>query len=283
MFGFAAWDRRRHRLLFGADPLGEKPLFYATPEPGVIVFGSEVKTVLQHPSVDRTLDETALRRVLRFRSVYGSKSLYAGVQQLEPGMYLEFTQGGLRTGRYYDIVTEAERARTELRGLSTTQLVERGERLLEDSVRDRLIADVPVGAFLSGGVDSSIIVALMKRVGAQRVRSFSVGFENDEFSELPQAHVVADAVGTDHTEVHVSHRDYVQRLADLTTCRDAPLSEPADVAIACMSRVARESVKVVLSGEGSDEVFGGYPKYRFAAAPSALRAPSGCWDRPGRR
>lgn len=275
MFGFGAWDRRREALLLARDPLGEKPLFYATPEPGVLVFGSEVKAVVQHPRVDRNVDVEGLRQVLRFRSVYGTRSLYAGVQQLEPGTFLEFTRCGVRTGRYFDLVAESVRAGAGLIGLTAEELVELGERLLEKSVRERLIADVPVGAFLSGGVDSSIIVALMRRLRStgKAVRSFSVGFEDDPFSELPHARAVAEAVGTDHVEVRVGQRDYIERLAELTACRDAPLSEPADVAIACMSRVARQTVKVVLSGEGADEVFGGYPKYRFAAAPAALRAP----------
>jgi asparagine synthase (glutamine-hydrolysing) len=273
MFGFAAWDRRREALLLARDPLGEKPLFYATPEPGMLVFGSEVKAVLQHPRVDRTLDVSALRQALRFRSVYGASSLYAGVRQLEPGTFLEFTRRGLRQGRYFDLVSEASALRDELSALSVSELVARGEWLLEKSVRERLIADVPVGVFLSGGVDSSLIAALMCRVDSRRVRSYSVGFEEDDFSELPHARAVAEAMGTEHVEILVGQSDYVERLVELTACRDAPLSEPADVAIACMSRVARNTVKVVLSGEGADEVFGGYPKYRFAAAPFALRLP----------
>jgi asparagine synthase (glutamine-hydrolysing) len=275
MFAFAAWDRRRKAMLLARDPIGEKPLFYATPAPGVLVFGSELKALLQHPQIDAALDEDALRQVLRFRAVYGERSLHRGVRQLPPGHFLEFTATGLRTGRFYAIGDEIEIARKEYAGLDEGGLIARGEQLLRDSVEERLIADVPVGAFLSGGLDSSVIVALMRdaraKTGGETVRTFSVGFLNDAFSELPYARIVADAIGTRHTEVSVGEEQYVRRLAELTACRDAPISEPADVAVAEMSRIAKQSVKVVLSGEGADEVFCGYPKYKFASASPLLR------------
>lgn len=274
MFGFGAWDAREERLLLARDPIGEKPLFYATPSPTLIVFGSEVKAVLEHPEVDDGLDEDALRQALRFRAVYGHRSLHRGVRQLEPGTYLEFSRGGLRLDRYYDLIVETDRAQSELRGLTDEQTIARGQELLTESIRNRLIADVPVGAFLSGGLDSSIIVAIMRHLRRPdgTVRTFSVGFNGDPHSELHYAQTVAHAIGTDHVEVHVSESEYAGRLSELTGCRDAPISEPADVAIAQMSRVARQYVKVVLSGEGADEVFAGYPKHAFAAAPHLLRA-----------
>ncbi len=141
------------------------------------------------------------------------------------------------------------------------------------SVRERLIADVPVGAFLSGGLDSSLIVGAMRKIRPEsaEIRTFSVGFSDDPHSELAYAQVVADAVGTRHTPITVGPEAFVRRMAELSACRDAPVSQPADVAVAEMSRIARESVKVVLSGEGADEIFSGYPKYAFAAAPLVLR------------
>jgi asparagine synthase (glutamine-hydrolysing) len=210
--------------------------------------------------------------VLRFRSVYGTRTLYRDVCQLEPGSWLDFGSEGLRRGRFWDLHTEADVCREALRGASERELVERGRALLTSSVRNRLVADVPVGAFLSGGLDSSLIVASMVacRRPDEPTYTFSVGFAGDRDSELPHARRVADALGTTHTEVPLTEADYMSELADLTGCRDAPLSEPADLAIARMSRVARERVKVVLSGEGSDEVFCGYPKYHFASAPGWL-------------
>jgi len=273
MFAFAIWDRRRETLTLARDALGEKPLFYATPEPGVLVFGSEIKAVLQHPGVDHTLDEDGLRQALRFRAVYGAHSLHRGVRQLEPGCYLEFDRDGLRIGRFYDLVEEIGLATSRYAGLSQDQLIATGRELFMDSVEERLVADVPVGAFLSGGLDSSLIVAAMRRIrppGAE-IQTFSVGFAGDPHSELPFAQVVADAVGSRHTAISVGPDTYVQRFAELSGCRDGPVSQPADIAIAEMSQVARRSVKVVLSGEGADEVFAGYPKHGFAKAPWALR------------
>lgn len=274
MFALAAWDRRRQRLLLARDPLGEKPLFYATPSPGVLVYGSEPKAVLEHPAVDRSIDPDALRQTLRFRAVYGDRCLHAGVSQLEPGGWLEFSKAGLKIGRFFDAIASTREAGRRLAARTDKDLIQQGWDLFRESVRERLIADVPVGAFLSGGLDSSLIVAAMRMESAPdaEIRTFSVGFSEDPHSELAFAKMVADAVGTSHAAIEVGPASFTRRLSELSACRDAPVSQPADVAIAEMSRVARQSVKVVLSGEGADEVFGGYPKHRFAAAPRLLRA-----------
>lgn len=151
--------------------------------------------------------------------------------------------------------------------------MEEGDRLLVEAVRKRLVADVPVGSFLSGGLDSSLITAIMRecRAPGEEIRTFSVGFRGDRDSELSSAKCVADHLRTHHTEVHVAEEDYARHFAEMSRFRDAPVSEPADIAIGMMSRVAAQSVKVVLSGEGADEVFCGYPKYRLATTPGALR------------
>jgi asparagine synthase (glutamine-hydrolysing) len=274
MFAFAAWDRRLQKMLLARDPLGEKPLFYACPAPGVLVFGSEIKALLQHPGVDGELDLDGLRQALRFRAVYGQGSLHRGIRQLEPGCFLEFGRAGLRQGRFHDLLADVEVARARHAGRSVGELVEEGRDLFFQSVRERLIADVPVGAFLSGGLDSSLIVAAMRKLreAGEEIRTFSVGFDGDEKSELPFAQTVADAIGTHHQPVLVGADDFIERLAELSACRDAPMSEPADVAVAQMSRKAKESVKVVLSGEGADEVFAGYPKYALANVPPPVGA-----------
>ncbi|MDB5451644.1 MAG: hypothetical protein JWO33_222 [Caulobacteraceae bacterium] len=272
-FAFALWDKARQRLLLARDPLGEKPLYYATPSPGVLVFGSELKAVLAHPAVDRSLDEDGLRQALRFRAVYGDGSLHKGVRQLRPGSWLQFDRDGLRTGAFYDLLAEAKAGRGALHSLSDAALVDRGRELLTQSVRERLIADVPVGAFLSGGLDSSLIVALMRQIRGpdQDVCTFSVGFAGDPHSELGYAQTVAETFAARHRAIEVGPEAFIRRMAELAACRDGPVSEPADVAVAEMSHVARQSVKVVLSGEGADEVFAGYPKYLMANSPPPLR------------
>ena len=273
IFGFAVWDSARRRLLLARDPLGVKPLFVARPRPDLIVFGSEIKALLTHPEVAPELDEAGLRQALRFRSVYGERTMYRGVTHLRPGSWLEFSASGERTGVFYDLIARADALRGELARLGEQELIARGEALFTDAVRSQLVADVPVGAFLSGGLDSSLLVAAMREIrgpGADLL-TFSVGFEGDANSELPHARVVADAVGSTHTEVPLTQAEYIASFAEMTACRDAPVSEPADLAVARMSVVAKREVKVVLSGEGADEVFAGYPKYAFASAPGLLR------------
>ena len=273
MFAFGTWDRQNERLLLARDALGEKPLFYATPRPGLIVFGSESKALLEHPEVDVELNEDALRQALRFRAVYGEDRLHAGIRKLEAGCYLEFSRAGLKIDRHHSLRTEVEKARARNSGASARELVQRGRDIFMDSVRERLIADVPVGAFLSGGLDSSLIVAAMRRVRPDKaeIRTFSVGFEGDPFTELPFAEEVASLFDTVHQSIMIGPESYIARLSELTWVRDGPVSQPADVAIAEMSRLARQSVKVVLSGEGADEVFAGYPKHAYADAPWVLR------------
>ena len=273
MFALGAWDRQNERLLLARDALGEKPLFYATPRPGLIVFGSESKALLEHPEVDVELNEDALRQALRFRAVYGEDRLHAGIRKLEAGCYLEFSRAGLKIDRHHSLRTEVEKARARNSGASARELVQRGRDIFMDSVRERLIADVPVGAFLSGGLDSSLIVAAMRRARPDNaeIRTFSVGFEGDPFTELPFAEEVASLFDTVHQSITIGPESYIARLSELTWVRDGPVSQPADVAIAEMSRLARQSVKVVLSGEGADEVFAGYPKHAYADAPWVLR------------
>ncbi len=273
MFAFGAWDKRGERLLLARDAVGEKPLFYATPAPGVLVFGSELKALLEHPLIDAELDENALRQALRFRAVFSNECLNRGIRQLEPGGYLEFSRDGLKTGRHFFVAEEVRKARKADSGLSDDDLIQRGREIFIESVRQRLIADVPVGAFLSGGLDSSLIVAAMRKVRAPDapIETFSVGFVDDPHSELGHAETVARAIGTQHRPILVGPDVYIRRLAELSACRDGPVSQPADVAIAEMSRIARETVKVALSGEGADEIFAGYPKHAYANASWPLR------------
>lgn len=273
MFAFGAWDKRNERLLLARDAVGEKPLFYATPRPGLIVFGSESKALLEHPEVGAQLNEDALRQALRFRAVYSESRLHGGIQKLEAGCYLEFSRDGLKIGRHHSLKAEVDKSRARNAGASEQDLINRGREIFMDSVRERLIADVPVGAFLSGGLDSSLIVAAMRKLRADNaeIRTFSVGFEGDPFTELPFAEQVANQFKTVHQSIAIGPESYIARLSELTWVRDGPVSQPADVAIAEMSRLARQSVKVVLSGEGADEVFAGYPKHAYADAPWALR------------
>ena len=272
MFAFGAWNTQTQTLLLARDARGEKPLFYARAPGGSFVFGSEIKAVLCVPGIQRTPNLGAVRQALRFRAVYGEHTLYEGVLQVPPGGLLRLSRSGSSIGRFISIVDQAAKMMPSLASQCDAALVKQGSDLFRESVRERLVSDVPVGVFLSGGLDSSLLTAEMAshRGPDDPVRSYSVGFKDDASSELPFAREVAEVIGTRHTEVLVGPLDYIARLDELTGCRDAPMSEPADVAIACMSRRARQDVKVVLSGEGADEAFAGYPKYRLANFPQAL-------------
>ena len=261
--------------MLARDPIGEKPLYYAAPRTGLLVFGSEPKAVLCHPEVERRADPAALRQMLRFRTVYGQACLHAGIVQLPAGSYLEFSRHGLRVGRFFDLAQDLSASRRRLAGMTDLAIVAEGRERFIRSVAGRLVADVPVGAFLSGGLDSSLVTAAMRELRGDEaeIRTFSVGFEGDPATELPFAAQVADRVGSEHTAITVGPQAFLEHLAELSGCRDGPVSEPADVAVAVMSRVARESVRVVLSGEGADEIFGGYPKYGMAAVRGWLGPP----------
>jgi asparagine synthase (glutamine-hydrolysing) len=273
MFAFAAWRQDQRRLLLARDPFGQKPLFYAVPRPGLLVFGSEIKAVQSHPLVDRQLDDQGLRSSLRFRGCYGERTLYSMVRQVSPGHFLEFSERGLRDGRYFDLVGDVEAARAHIIGLSRSDVSEIGRDLFDASVRKCMSGDVPVGAFLSGGIDSSMVVASLGKSTAPDVplHTFSVEFEHAGSDDATFARQVADKVGTVQHATTIGPECFERRWAELSWSRDSPLGEPAEVAFAELSRLARQQVKVVLTGDGGDELQAGYPKYRHASLAALIR------------
>ena len=253
MYAFAIWDASRQRLLLARDRLGVKPLVYMLHN-GRLLWGSEIKAILT-AGVPRRVDPAALHDYLSFDYVPGPRTMFDGIRKLQAG-HLLIWDGDLRIRRYWDVPgkhqevgRDQEELRTHLRGL------------LEDAVREAMVSDVPVGAFLSGGLDSSVIVALMSRVAQGPVRTFSVGFRERSYNELPYARMVADWYGTDHHEVIVEpHIEEV--IHEIVDHFDEPFADSSAVASYYLSAVARQHVKVVLSGDGGDEVFGGYTIYQ---------------------
>jgi asparagine synthase (glutamine-hydrolysing) len=259
-FAYALHDARTGDTHLFRDRLGVLPLYYFTSN-RVFAFASEIKALL--PVVGSAeVDEESLHDYLAHRSVPAPYTLVKGVRKLPPGHTLTVSADGtVRTKAYWRLPANAEIRRAGPR--EAVSLVADG---LRNSVRDALVADVPVGAYLSGGVDSSLIAALAasERKGAG-LHTFAAGFGDPRFDETRWARTVSGIVGSTHHEVRVTAHDFERSWAKLSWHRDAPLSEPADVAVFSLARRAREQVKVVLSGEGSDELFGGYPKHRFAA------------------
>ena len=258
MYAFAVWDAHERSLLLARDRVGKKPLFYSV-SPSGIVFASEVKSLLEHPDVPRALDTSRLPIFLTYRYLPGDETLFAGVHCLPPGTWTRVSATDVRvTPRsYWDFSFR----NTEPHSTVSKDL----ETLLDDAVHRRMIADVPLGLFLSGGLDSSVILALMARHSSASVKTFSIAFDTG-FSEAKFAREVATLFHADHTEVRFGAEDLFENLGTALWARETPVTEPSDIPIMLLARKARKDVTVVLSGEGSDEIFGGYLKYGAEAA-----------------
>ena len=274
-FAFGIHDRQDGSVWLYRDRLGILPLYYWL-DARQLVFASEIKAIFPALPHRPAVDQHGLAAYLAHRSVPAPGTLFAGIRKLQPGHRLHVTRdGAVRLDRWWSIPEEDSSVATP--GALATDLV---SKALRASVERNLVADVPVGSYLSGGVDSSLIVALMTElVGSDKVHTFSAGFADPEFDEVHHARRVSEHLGTIHHEVTVTTDDFERLWPRLTWHRDAPISEPADIAVFRLAELARQHVKVVLSGEGSDELFAGYPKYRFAGAtasaglfPNPLRA-----------
>ena len=264
MFAFAIWDARRERLFLARDRFGKKPLFLYSRN-GTLLFASEIKALLQFPGVVPRVNHAALWDYFRYRYVPAPATLFTDVRKLMPGSWMLCDAAGTSESRFYlppDGACLGE-------PLQCADPVGSFLELLEESVRIRMMSDVPFGAFLSGGIDSSAIVGLMARHSSHAVKTFSVGFDESAYSELRHARTIAELFGTEHHELVVSQAHLLEHLPALTRFRDAPVAEPSDIPIYLLAREARRTVKMVLTGEGSDEVLGGYPKhvYEHYAAP----------------
>ena len=263
IFAFAIWDKRKQLLLLVRDRMGIKPLYYYQKDHNFI-FASEPKAILQHPDIVANPDMQGVWQYLTYRSVPAPRTLFKDITKLRPGYMLILTQKGSEEKCYWDIHLNSESSKALYKNQKTEMLTEEVESLLLKSVERRLISDVPLGAFLSGGVDSSLIVALMSKLTNAPVRTYSVGFRNFALSEVTYSRIVADLYNTDHRELILEEDHFAEYLEKLTWIRDGPLSEPADVPLHLLAKMAyNDGVKVLLSGEGSDELFAGYPKYAY--------------------
>lgn len=255
MFAFALWDETRRQLMLARDRLGIKPLFYGLFD-GRLVFASELKALLQLPEVDRQINWRALTHLAAFLATPADESIIEGIRKLEPGHLLTMRPGQMpRVERYWRLAFEP------LDGWSEEDLAFRLREVIDESVRLHMVSDVPVGAFLSGGIDSSAVLASMARQSARPVETFSVGFHEAPFNELPYARAVAERFGTTHHELIVEPK-ILDTLDDLVWYLDEPFGDSSAIPTFVVSRLASEHVTVVLSGDGGDELFAGYDKYR---------------------
>ena len=263
-FAFAVYDSVREELWLARDRLGILPLFYLQ-QGGRVAFGSEIKTLVPAMASAPSIDERALGLYLRRRAVPAPHTLVRGVTKVEPAQLLRFGPDGRRASSYYWSAPPPRDVMT----IGADEAVDLVETHLIAAVSESMVADVPVGAYLSGGVDSSLVVALASGHVSQPLHTFCASFGDPLMDESPFARAVAERFGTRHHEVPVSASTFQELWPRLSWHRDAPISEPADIAVFTLAKAARQYVKVVLSGEGSDELFGGYPKYRFARATTA--------------
>jgi asparagine synthase (glutamine-hydrolysing) len=287
MFAFAIWDKNRRQLFLARDRMGIKPLYYCQCGDD-FVFASELKAFFQHPHIRPRPNTEGVWHYLTYRSSPAPGTLFENIFKVRAGHFMIVTEAGPACRSYWDIPLRRKDDAGSEKRRDPREVEERVEALLRTSVQRRLVSDVPVGAFLSGGLDSSLIVALMSAVSNAPVRTYSVGFRDFPLSELPYAKIVADKYGTDHHELVLEPDCFVDHLEKLTWIRDSPLSEPADVPLHLLSKMAQQDVKVLLSGEGCDELFGGYPKYAYDRFSWAFHwLPRGCARRaadalPGR-
>ena len=271
MFAFALWDRADRVLILGRDRLGEKPLYYGWQGEGAgaaFLFGSELKALAEHPSFAGVVDRDALTLYMRHGYIPAPRSVYRGISKLEPGSILRLPAGSREpaTQIFWSATGVAAAGLANPVTMGPTEAVDELERLLADAVGQQMVADVPLGAFLSGGIDSSTVVALMQAQSSRPVKSFSIGFYEEEYNEAGHAKRVAEHLGTDHTELYVTPREAMDVIPRLPDIYDEPFADPSQIPTFLVSQLARRHVTVSLSGDAGDELFGGYNRYALTAA-----------------
>jgi asparagine synthase (glutamine-hydrolysing) len=261
MFAFAIWNRREKTLFIARDRLGVKPLYYVADEQGNLFFASEIKALLEAQAVKPELNFNALPDQLANHGTSFDETLFKGVKRLLPGHFLLWQDGRLKIEKYWDVAFEPKHEEK-----SDADFVDEWRELFRQSVEMRLMADVPLGMFLSGGIDSSAICAMMSQMVAEPIKTFSVGFKEREANEFGYARLVSEAFKTEHHEITITPEQYFAELPNLIWHEDEPIGFFASVPLYFVSRLAQKHVKVVLTGEGSDEILGGYGRYQKTLA-----------------
>ncbi len=267
MFAFAIWDRARQGLFLARDRLGIKPLYYRY-DGATLLFGSEIKTILAYPDVKPEFNRGSLAEYLAFGYIAGAETMYAGIRKLLPGHILSVDeQSQLTTSPYWDLNVPADDG-----SQPREHYVRAYREQLEACVSSHLMSDVPLGVFLSGGLDSSAIAALTTKIRKEPIETFSVGYGEEAYSELPYARTIAAHLKSKHHEVHLSRDEFFQSLPHLIWHEDEPIVWPSSVSLYFVARLAKERVTVVLTGEGSDETLAGYTRYAWTQMNSRLDA-----------
>lgn len=262
MFAFALWDRQERTLVLARDRAGEKPLYYGW-QGDAFLFGSELKALRAHPAFNAPVDRGALVLFLRHNYVPAPYSIHEGIFKLPPGTWLELRQGQREAApqAYWSLAQVAERGMADPFKGSDTEAVDEVARLMGKAVAGQQLADVPLGALLSGGIDSSLITSLMRAQSTQPIRTFTIGFEDKTYDEATHARAVAAHLGTEHTELRLSANDALGLIPRLPSMYDEPFADSSQLPTHLVMKLAREHVTVALSGDAGDEFFGGYNRY----------------------
>jgi len=269
MFAFAVWDSKDKCILLARDRMGEKPIYYSFGRTGnehVFMFASELKALKAHPAFSHDICPDIMSLYFRYNYVPAPYSIYKKTYKLKPGCILKVKSGSINPiiERYWSLPDIANKSKVKNDKKSSIELVNNLDELLRSSVKRQLISDVSIGAFLSGGIDSSSIVAIMQNLSSRPVKTFSIGFNESNFNEAHYAKEVADHIGTDHCELYVSAKDAMEVIPDLPNIYDEPFSDSSQIPTYLVSKLAKEKVTVALSGDGGDELFGGYNRYTFS-------------------
>ena len=288
MFAFGLWDKRKRSLTLARDRMGEKPLYFGWQGKKlkkVFLFGSELKSLKVHPEFNREINRDAIALQLRHNYIPDPYSIYKGIHKLLPGHYLELTQKDLKQNFlpaskiYWSLTKSAIYGNSNQLTQSDENIQDDLEKCLKLSVKQKMISDVPLGAFLSGGIDSSTIVSLMQSQSTHPIKTFTIGFNEDDYNEAQYAKKIANHLGTDHTELYFSSKTALEIIPKLPIIYDEPFSDNSQIPSILLSQLAKKDVKVALSGDGGDELFCGYNRYistnnwlnKFSSIPISLR------------
>jgi asparagine synthase (glutamine-hydrolysing) len=276
MFAFAVWDAQARELMLARDRIGEKPLYYAETGGGLL-FGSELKALRLHPDCDTRIDRTALAHYVRHGNVPAPFAIYQGSRKLRPGHYLKVKADGTvkEPKPYWEASSLLDLRDRETRAADDPGLLDELEKVLRGSIADRMVSDVPLGALLSGGIDSSLVVALMQAQSSRPVKTFTIGYGDSSFDEARYAREIARHLGTEHHEHHVTSEETLALVERMPSIYDEPFADSSQIPTTIVSRFARQHVTVALSGDGGDELFCGYNRYLWSARmwPQLSRLP----------
>ncbi len=264
MFVFGIWDQKDQTLYLGRDRMGQKPLYFGWVG-NSFVFASELKALCRHPEWEGKIDEGALCQYFHYSYVPGPRSIYQGIRKVKPGTFvtLDATTDTTDQRTYWDLTDKVERARKDPFSGTPEEAVDQLEERLREVVGEQMVSDVPLGAFLSGGIDSTTIVALMQEASSRRVQTFTVGFHDETYNESDHARAVAHHLGTNHTELTAGSQDAVDLVSRLPQVYDEPFADASQIPTLLIAQLTSEHVTVSLSGDGGDEAFGGYNRYRW--------------------